>query len=594
MRRIRLQTQLFFAALLIVGGLLLVFLIIIRHSIQTGMRRQVRQSSGALVQAFAVLQQQRRNQLMRTAAMLAQVPPLEALMTTRDPATIQDASARFWRLSSADLFALADANARVMAIHCRGLGAERNRFARVIARNLRENRDAGWNFFGDRLFQFAAYPIAAGSPQHRIPLGWVIVGFQADSAFVSRLARLADSQIALVSSRGMIATTLPHSEMLSFLPLLRRGGLVSGMDGRPIQLGNHAYQAIAAPIQKRPEVTGYVLKSLDSMRAFLRSLNRILLLIGLLAIGLAALLFGLVARATTRPLDMLLAGVRALAHGDYAYALEPRGSSEVAELSDAFAKMRLELQAAQLRWKEAERIAAVGQAASSLSHDLRHYMAVVLANVEFLYDTRQYPEGRDEIYAEIESASRQMIGLCDSLLDLARTDSHLAPGPGSLDKTLRRAVQTAQSSLEREPGKIEVRLRGDMEGFLDWPKIERVFVNLLKNACEASPQGKIAITVVADELHFTVRLADEGPGIPAAIRQTLFDPFISQGKPHGTGLGLAIVARIVQEHGGTVSVERSSPQGAIFLLRLPRRIEPRREMQPGTRLISQPIAAREG
>jgi nitrogen-specific signal transduction histidine kinase len=67
-----------------------------------------------------------------------------------------------------------------------------------------------------------------------------------------------------------------------------------------------------------------------------------------------------------------------------------------------------------------------------------------------------------------------------------------------------------------------------------------------------------------------VHVADNGTGVPPAIAATLFDPFVSLGKPNGTGLGLAIVNKIVQDHGGSVTLEKTSESGTIFLVKLPR------------------------
>ena len=90
------------------------------------------------------------------------------------------------------------------------------------------------------------------------------------------------------------------------------------------------------------------------------------------------MLLTFVSRTITHPLDNLVSGVRALAAGDYAYSITPRGSSEVAELGEAFSKMRGELLASQQQQLATERIAAFGTAASSISHDLRHYLAAMV------------------------------------------------------------------------------------------------------------------------------------------------------------------------------------------------------------------------
>jgi signal transduction histidine kinase len=111
-----------------------------------------------------------------------------------------------------------------------------------------------------------------------------------------------------------------------------------------------------------------------------------------------------------------------------------------------------------------------------------------------------------------------------------------------------------------------------MEGVFDAKKMERAFFNLVLNACEATAQlqGQINIELHSSAESFEVRVADNGPGVPASIRGTLFDPFVSCGKPNGTGLGLAIVNKIVHDHGGSVSVEQTSEAGTVFLVKLPR------------------------
>src|ERR1700724_4845150 len=102
--------------------------------------------------------------------------------------------------------------------------------------------------------------------------------------------------------------------------------------------------------------------------------------------------------------------------------------------------------------------------------------------------------------------------------------------------------------------------------------MEGGFLNLKKNAGKAAPErhGKIAIDIVSTADSFEIRVSDNGSGIPASIRNTLFDPFVSSGKSNGTGLGRAIVSKVVHDHGGVVSVERTSEAGTVFLIKIPR------------------------
>lgn len=574
MTRVRLRTELLIAALLIVCGLMGAVLVIVRRSVRAGIDRQVGVSMDALVHAFESLQDQREMQLSRTAAMLAELPPLKALMTTNDPRTVQDGSSRFWRLSGSDLFILADSQGRVMALHLRRSGWQPQQAERVLSDSILQHRAATWWYGAGQLYQVFLYPITAGSGGEREPLGVVAVGFQADDAVAAQLAMTLGTQIAIGSGHSLVASTLPPGEQEMLARRLAQGALPPGSGTHRIDLGRDRFEGASVHIQAQPPflVEGYVLMPLGPMEAFAGALNRTLLIAGSIAMVLAALLLGFVARTMTRPLDSLVAGVRALAAGEYTYPIAPRGSSEVAELSEAFAAMREELLASQRRSLAAERLTALGRAASSISHDLRHYMAAVVANAEFLYEAEKLHLDRDEIYQEIKMASEQMIDLLDSLRELAKQEPALAVARGSLWQTLQRAVDAALARTGLPDRAIQVQAVGDPDGVFDPRKIERAFFNLILNACEATARtgGEVTIGIRSSPKAFEIRVGDNGAGIPAQIRETLFDPFVSAGKPSGTGLGLAIAAKIFHDHDGAIGVEKTASTGTVFLVRLPR------------------------
>jgi signal transduction histidine kinase len=308
----------------------------------------------------------------------------------------------------------------------------------------------------------------------------------------------------------------------------------------------------------------------------MRRLNRTIYILGASAVVFGALLFGFVSRRITKPLDNLVSGVRALAAGDYAYSITPEGTTEIAELSTAFAKMRNDLLASQRQQIETERVAAIGRAASSLSHDLRHYLAAVVANAEFLYEAEELKLDKSEIYKEIQTASNQMTDLIDSLRELAYQRRAISPVPTSLDLVLRRAIEAVKVRPEFRGRQITLTTHGQVEGVFDPKKLERVFFNLVLNACEATSDSnaRVIVEVQNHKDLFEVRVIDQGPGVPANIRDHVFDPFVSSGKSNGTGLGLAIVSKIVHDHGGSVSVESSSDAGTVMLVTLPRASQP--------------------
>jgi signal transduction histidine kinase len=414
--------------------------------------------------------------------------------------------------------------------------------------------------------------VLAGAGSNQRQVGVIAVGYQIDSSVAAQLSLASGSQIALVTGDQIIATTLSPSEEKALGQM--HADWPGSSKSHELTLGRSSYQAANVLLHAGPptDVRCYVLMSLEPANAFLRRLNRTIILLGVSAIVLAGLLLSFVSRTITHPLDNLVAGVRALAGGDYGYSINPRGSSEVAELGEAFSKMRGELLASEQRRFANERIAALGRAASSISHDLRHYLAAVVANAEFLYEAERLKLNRDEIYCEIKTASEQMTDLLDSLRELSRGEGSITPRPASIDHTIRHAVDAVRARPEMRNREISIRSSGDMRGTFDPQKIERAFFNLVLNACEASvsTQGEIEIELHSSAAVFEIRVIDHGSGVPPAICQTLFDPFVSSGKSNGTGLGLAIVSKVIHDHGGSVAVEATSMSGTTFLVRFPR------------------------
>ena len=237
------------------------------------------------------------------------------------------------------------------------------------------------------------------------------------------------------------------------------------------------------------------LKSLDQATAFLRSLNELLLALGLTAVLAGSLLVFLISHTFTRPLENLVAGVRALEHGDYAYPLEARGGDEIAEVTGTFDRMRTSLQRTQRELLDAERLATIGRMASSISHDLRHSLAAMIANAEFLCESNLTPEQREDLYAEIRIAVNQMTDLIESLLEFSRTRESLRPSYGDVRSAVDRAVQGVKAHPEFQRMAIRISSEGLTEGWFDFKKMERALLNLLLNACEAVPSesGKIEI-----------------------------------------------------------------------------------------------------
>jgi signal transduction histidine kinase len=270
-------------------------------------------------------------------------------------------------------------------------------------------------------------------------------------------------------------------------------------------------------------------------------------------------------------LGHLVAGVRALGRGDFHYQLDARGGDEVAEVTGAFNRMRDSLLKTQQELIDAERLATIGRMASSVSHDLRHSLAAIVANAEFLCESHLSTDQREELYQEIRIAVNQMTDLIDSLLEFSRTRESLRRTYGSVKESIDRVVQAVRTHPRVQAVRITVRQEGDSTGWFDSKKLERALYNLLLNACEAvaGQDGQINIDLREVVGGLEIRLSDNGRGIPESIRGKLFEPFISYGKENGTGLGLTVVQKIIQDQGGDVTVEKTSPEGTVFRIILP-------------------------
>ncbi len=572
MKPLRLRSQLLIAALLIILGLTGSLLLFVRHTVNTEIQKSVRDGTEASVRAFESVQRQRELQLSRTAAMLADLPTMKALMPA-DALTIQDASETFWRLAGSDLFVLAKPDRQVVALHMTRPGWSAATVEVDLKRSLDLEEDASWWYDDGRLYWVFLHPITSGAGSTTQQLGILAVGYQVDAAVAQQLAIAANNQIALTTGDTVIASTLPVRDEAELARRIRAGKFpVNPASGEmALETDHYTFSSVLLHGSSPSPVYCYVMMPLVPVNTFIKRLDYSIYLLGGLAVLFGGLLIAFVARTITRPLDNLVAGVKALASGDFTYSITPRGSTELVELSTSFAQMRGQLLALQQQRIETERIAALARAASSISHDLRHYLAAVVANAEFLYEADALKLNRDEIYEEIQTAAHQMTDLIDSLRELSYQRNAITPVLTKIDQVIRRAIEAIHAKPEFRNAKIMLVVSDDLEGMFDARKLERVFFNLILNACEATPKenGSITIDARKEGDAFEIRIQDNGPGIPAGIRATLFDPFVSYGKPNGTGLGLAIVSKIVQDHSGSVSVEKTSESGTTVLVRLP-------------------------
>jgi len=227
---------------------------------------------------------------------------------------------------------------------------------------------------------------------------------------------------------------------------------------------------------------------------------------------------------------------------------------------------------AQSQLVQAERMSTIGRMACSISHDMRHSLAAIFANAEFLECHEICDGARADLLLEIQDAVLAMSERIDSLLQFASSGRKSPLVHERVSLVVEKAVAAVKFHPDGRNVSITVDKFPPAEADIDARNLESAIYNLLLNACQAAtrsthvPEVKVHLTEVDERIYVTI--LDNGPGIPASVRGTLFDPFVTAGKPNGTGLGLTLARRIAEEHGGSVCLEESNRQRTVFTLSL--------------------------
>ena len=569
MGRLRLRTKFLIAMLLTSAGLTAVSLLIVQHTVADHVRGGLTSDLADSVQTFRNLQREREADLSRLSELMADLPSLKALMTSHHAPTIQDGSREMFHLSGGDLFALLDANNQFVGFHTKSPGISREQAQQLLNSRGSLDESLQWWFAGGHLYEVVLAPIYFGPRSDNALLGVVAVGYEMNAAVARQLSQVAASQVAIVSDQTVVVSTLNPEQAQELQTQL--AGLSARVNWK---LGKESFVASALVLNPddTPQVTIIVMKSYDQATAFLNHLRHLLLAVGLGAVLGGSLLVYLIAGTFTRPLEKLVDGVRALGGGDFGYPLHAPAASEVAELTDAFTRMRDSLRQAQQQLLAAERLATIGRMASSISHDLRHPLTAVLANAEFLAEADLSSAQREELYLEIRVAVNRLTDLIDSLLELSRPAESLNAMETPVERTISRAMELVRAHRQFQRIALAIESSGVHNALFDPRKMERVFYNLLLNGCQAAQMcgGHVGVAVAEQNGDLRIQITDDGPGVEASIRDKLFQPFVSYGKENGTGLGLTIAQKIVQDHHGSLHLESSVPGRTVMEIILPR------------------------
>ncbi len=565
---IRMRTTLLVCLVSISFGLIAVTLAIVHNVLQKQVRSDISADLERSISTLHNIQAQRQRMLTREASLLAALPVLKSLMTTSDERTIRDGGAEFYELSGGDLFGLADGNGKLIAVYEAGASRDPAELSQSDIPRMPGAADPSYLIMRGNLYEVAVQPLYFGNATAGTRLGYVLLGYAVDRRLAEEVSQATSAEVIFYAKRTMVATTL--DERYKAESVQRTDDLLSSGAGEDTRFGGERFLHAAVLLSgtSEPRVQLVVLKSYDQAIQYVTHLDHVLLGLGVVLLLLSGSVAVYLSATITRPLDRLVAGARALGVGNFDYQLQRAGAREIRELGDAFDRMRCRLRTAREELLAAERLATIGQMASSISHDLRHYLSAVYANAEFLGYDSIGPDERMELLAEVRHGVRGMTDLIESLLLFSRTGEYLQLTYESLPFLAERAVAMVHAHPDAKNAHFVLDPGAQIEGWLDARKIERALYNLLLNGCQAarqaSEQPEIRVTLVDTEDRIAFLISDNGPGVQEAIRESLFQPFVSVGKASGIGLGLTLAQKIAQEHGGDVMLVESGPGRTVF------------------------------
>ncbi|MBA3821369.1 MAG: HAMP domain-containing protein, partial [Deltaproteobacteria bacterium] len=326
-----------------------------------------------------------------------------------------------------------------------------------------------------------------------------------------------------------------------------------------------------------------------------RALLLVLLIVGVTTVSVA----GVASRFVSQPINKLLGGIDDVAKGDLSHVILSEHDDEIGAIATRFNEMTFSLResrgetqrqneaklALEQRLGQTEKLATLGQLAAEIAHEVGTPLNVIAGRSRSIQRKSKDPVAVEKNAGIIAEQTARITRIIQRLLDFTRRK---VGTPEQSAINLNELVLTTMELLTGQFSNAKVKTRLDRAEGLpkvagDRDRLQQVLINLLINAVQAMPEGgKLGVEtrVVrrarpgleggAEQDFVELAVSDTGVGIPAAIKDKIFDPFYTTKEGQGgTGLGLAVVSGIVKEHDGWIDVEDVPTGGTIFRVHVP-------------------------
>lgn len=584
----KLRNQLFISSALLTSALVVIAAWVINSQVIGQVRQQVQAEVETLLPLYDAVWEEHARRLAAIGETFADSPIVKLVFgnagAARDQRTLREmvADAAKDALEPGDLVFMSDGSGQVFfAERQNGIAPAISQIEAARAAGESQKQNRSFTLFDGKLFQLVATPVVlhSGSDEFNNTLAVVSIAEEVSREMAAEIKMRMHSEVVFLLEGKLYASSLAAEKEQAAFSAIQASEIGKASPGRSteINLGGETHLAFARQLtdfdgKQIGQVV--VLRSLAGAGKLFRAISNRLLVLWTLAIVASLALSYLIAGRITRPLEKLVVSAKELGRGNYDAEVPTGAEGEVAQLATAFDQMRHSLRQSQAALLKNERLATIGQMASSIIHDLRNPLATISTAAEVMMNDGLQPDRRQTLIETQIRASGRMNAMLAELLEFSRGNYKLDLRRLSLASLVERVARELSVQFSQLGVQLNVEVSKEILLAADDEKLGRVIENLLVNSLQAFQQagrqsGTVQITAVSETGNVRLDLIDDGPGIPASIRERLFEPFISLGKPGGTGLGLAIARAIVEAHGGKISLADSS-NGARFVILLPR------------------------